>query len=43
MEINDIKLNYTDNNLKERMFITTNNLVKQGCKYMRTLLTLIKL
>ena len=39
----DIKLNYTDNNLKERMFITTNNLVKQGCKYMRTFIDVDKI
>ena len=39
----DIKLNYTDNNLKERMYVTTNNLVKQGCKYMRTFIDVDKI
>ena len=32
----DIKLNYTDEDLKKRMFLTTFNLVNQGCQNMRT-------
>tara|TARA_Y100000591_G_C21744443_1_gene651158 strand:- start:102 stop:974 length:873 start_codon:yes stop_codon:yes gene_type:complete len=31
-----IKINYDDDDMKNRMFLTTNNLVKQGCHNFRT-------
>lgn len=39
----DIKMNYTDEDLKDRMFLTTLDIVKQGCNHFRTFIDVDKI